>query len=571
MRELVRAPDHDRGRSLGHFLCDWIEWHCVHGPGDVVGTDIELDSEFAGFVVDCYVLDEAGRRQYDSVFISRAKGRAKSELAAFIALGEALAPVRFDHWAEAGEYFSCADAGCLIPDCSFVYAFEAGEPVGRVVTYPVIRCLATEEGQAGNTYDNIYFNLSEGPMAAGMPRDGAGLTRVFLPNHGEIIPSTASDSAKDGGKETFVVFDETHLYVMPALHRMYKTVRRNLGKRKAAQPWSLETSTMYMSGQGSVAEGTHELANNIKDGKTKRARLLFDHREADPTPDLSDEGRVLAGLREAYGPFAEVIDLRRILDEIYDPRNDPADSRRYFFNQANSAQDAWVSEVQWRGIGPLSDDEPTPLVDGDTITIGFDGSEGRVRGKADATALIGCRVSDGLLFELGVWEQPDGPTGDGWTPPVSEIEATVADAFKRFKVIGMYCDPAAKWTGRIDQWEGKYLARLKIRGHVAGHPMYWWMSGRRGVAVADAINRLYEAIANREIRHLGEKSLTNHVLNARRRLGAQGVQIHKENPESENKIDAAVAAVLAYTARQDAVAKGIGSEPQYLTVPKRYG
>jgi hypothetical protein len=175
-------------------------------------------------------------------------------------------------------------------------------------------------------------------MAAGMPRDGAGLTRVFLPNHGEIIPSTASDSAKDGGKETFVVFDETHLYVLPGLHRMYKTVRRNLGKRKAATPWSLETSTMYMSGQESVAEGTHELARLIRDGKTKRARLLFDHREADPTPDLGDEAAVMAGLREAYGPFADVMDLQRILDEIFDPRNDPSDSRRYFFNQANSAQ-----------------------------------------------------------------------------------------------------------------------------------------------------------------------------------------------------------------------------------------
>jgi hypothetical protein len=427
--------------------------------------------------------------------------------------------------------------------------------------------LATEEGQAGNTYDNVHYNLSIGPLAAGMPRDGAGLTRVFLPDGGEIIPSTASNSAKDGGKETFVVFDETHLYILPQLHQMYATVRRNLAKRKSAQPWSLETSTMYMSGQGSVAEETHDLAKLIHDGKTKRARLLFDHREADPTPDLGDETAVLAGLREAYGPFADVMDLQRIMDEIYDPRNDPADSRRYFFNQANSAQDAWVSQVQWRAIGPLPDDVPAAPARGDMITVGFDGSEGRARGKADATALIGCRVSDGLLFELGVWEQPDGPTGDGWSAPIEQIEATVADTFKTYQVVGMYCDPAAKWSGRIDAWEGKWASKLKIRGHVSGHPMYWWMSGRRGVAVADALNRMYEAVAEKQIRHLGEKSLTAHVLNARRRHGAQGIQIHKEHPDSLNKIDAAVAAVLAYTARQDALAKGIGLKSR--GVPKR--
>jgi len=567
MRELVRAPGHDRDRSLGHFLCNWIEFHCVHGPGDVEGMQIELDSEFAGFVVDCYVLDEKGRRQYDSAFISRAKGRAKSELAGFIVLCEGLTNVRFSHWAEVGETFSCAEVGCLIAECEFVYYFAEGEPVGRTVVHPVIRCLATEEGQAGNTYDNVYFNLTIGPMAAGMSSEGAGLTRVFLPNGGEIIPSTASNSAKDGGKETFVVFDETHLYTLPKLHQMYATVRRNLAKRKAASPWSLETSTMYMQGQDSVAEGTHKLAKLIAEGKTKRARLLFDHREAEPTPDLSNEAKVLEGLKEAYGPFFELMDTQRIIDEIYDPRNAPVDSRRFYFNQANSAQDAWISEVQWRSCGPLGDDVIEPPANGDLITVGFDGSEGRARGKADATALIGCRVSDGLLFELGVWEQPDGPDGVGWTPPIADIEATVADTFKRFKVAGMYCDPAAKWTGRIDAWEGKYLPRLKVRGGVAGHPMYWWMSGRRGVAVADALSRMYEAIANREVRHLGEKSLTRHVLNARRRVGAQGVQIHKESPESLNKIDAAVAAVLAYTARQDAVSKGVVSKAR--TAPKR--
>ena len=568
MRELIRADSHDRSRSLGLFLCDWVEWHCVHGPGDVAGEPIELDAEFAGFIVDCYGLSEVGRRQYDSAFLSRSKGRAKSELAGFIVLAEALAPVRFSHWAEAGETYTCAEFGCLIPECAFAYEFVDGEPVGRRVVKPVIRCLATEEGQAGNTYDNVYFNLTMGPLAAGMPRDGAGLTRVFLPTpySGEIIPSTASNSAKDGGKETFVVFDETHLYVLPELHRMYSTVRRNLAKRKQSEPWSLETSTMYLSGQGSVAEKTHELAKLIQEGKTKRQKLLFDHRESDPVDDLSNIAEVMKALREAYGPFADVMDLDRIVDEILDVRNDPADSRRYFFNQANSAQDAWVAEVDWRAIGPRPDQEVEPVRNGELITVGFDGSEGRSRGKADATALIGCRVSDGLLFELGVWEQPDGPAGEDWTPPVADIEAAVADTFKRFDVVGFYADPAAKWSGRIDVWEGRYSSKLRVRGSVANHPMYWWMSGRRGAAVADAINRLFEAIVDKRVRHLGERKLTNHVLNARRRHGPQGVQIHKEHPDSLNKIDAAVAAVLAFQARQDALSKGVGKR---RGVPRR--
>src|SRR6185312_13296030 len=115
---------------------------------------------------------------------------------------------------------------------------------------------------------------TEGPLAEGLPSNAAGLTRTLLPDGGEIIPSTASNAAKDGGKETFVVFDETHLYVLPELRKMYRTVRRNLAKRKAAEPWSLETSTMYLPGEGSVAEDTHSLAKSIREGRTKLARLL---------------------------------------------------------------------------------------------------------------------------------------------------------------------------------------------------------------------------------------------------------------------------------------------------------
>ena len=97
MRDLIRADEHDRKRSLGWMAVWWIETFCVHGPGDVQGQDVKLDDEFAGFIIDVYGLGEDGRRLYDSAFISRAKGRAKSELAGFIALFEAMGPARFSH------------------------------------------------------------------------------------------------------------------------------------------------------------------------------------------------------------------------------------------------------------------------------------------------------------------------------------------------------------------------------------------------------------------------------------------------------------------------------------------
>ncbi len=227
----------------------WMEHFTVHGPGDVQGDPVALDDELTEFTVDAYALDPTGRRLYDSAFFSRTKGRDKSGQASRFVLFEAFAPCRFDRWAKGGEIYKWRD---------FRYEFAPGEPMGWAIRHPVIRCLATEEGQAGNTYDSVYYNLTEGPLAEGLPANGAGLTRTFLPHGGEILPSTASNAAKDGGRETSVAFDENASICAARTGRMYATVRRNLDKRKIAEPWSLETSTMYLPGEGSVAEETHK-------------------------------------------------------------------------------------------------------------------------------------------------------------------------------------------------------------------------------------------------------------------------------------------------------------------------
>lgn len=545
-RELVHAPNHDRKRSLGWLAVDWMEHFTVHGPGDVQGDKVVLDDELAELTVDCYAHDAAGRRLYDSAFISRPKGRDKSGHAARHVLFEAFGPSRFAGFATGGEKYQWR---------GFEYEYLPAEPMGQPITYPFIRCLATEEEQSGNTYDNVYFNLTDGPLAEGLPSTAAGLTRTILPGGGEIVPSTASNAAKDGGKESFVVFDETHLYTLPELKRMYATVRRNMAKRKAAAPWSLETSTMYLPGEDSVAEGSHALAKLIREGKTKLARLLFDHREAPADVDLTDEVAVRAALAEVYGPFAEVMDIDRILAEIWDPRNSAQDSRRYFFNQADGAEDSWLLAHEWKARVDLK-----VVADRETITLGFDGSRARSRGVTDATALIACRLSDGHVFEPlehCVWEQPDGPAGKNWRVPVAEVLAAVDTCFTRYNVVGFYADPA-KWETTVAEWEAKYGRQLKVKA-TREHPVEFWMTGGRSIITVRALEQFHSAVVDAEMTHDGSYALTRHVLNARRRTSRTGLQISKPNPDSPMKIDAAVASVLAWQARLDALAKGIGN------------
>lgn len=545
----MRADGHDRSRSLGWLGLEWMEYFCVHGPGDVQGDPVTHGDEMAGFVVDCYALEPKGRLLYDSAFLSRPKGADKSGIGSRFSLFEGLGPCRFAGFATGGEVYE--DPWGL----GFEYRYARGEPMGRPVRVPYIRCMATEETQTGNVYDSVFFNLTDGPLAD-VPGIDPGLTRIYLPGGGEITPSTASSSAKDGGKETFVDFDESHLYTMPELRRMYATVTRNLRKRKRnAGTWFLETTTMFAPGEDSVAEGTYLLASAIDERRTKRQRLLFDHRWGE-CEDLSDEKALRVAIREAYGDAMAFNDLDGIVNEFFDPRADPVNSRRYFLNALTAASNAWVAEYEWAAC----QDRKKVVRKGEPITLGFDGSRKRSRGVTDATALIGCRVIDGHVFELGVWEQPTGAAGEGWEVPKSAVHATVADAFKNLTVVGFYADPA-KWETDVAQWEATFGRRLhkKVRATEA-HPISFWMTGGRAAKASQAIDELHTAIVDGEMTHDGSGALTRHVLNARNRYGRFGMAIAKDNPDSPKKIDAAVAASLAFKCRLDALAAGIARQ-----------
>ena len=255
------------------------------------------------------------------------------------------------------------------------------------------------------------------------------------------------------------------------------------------------------------------------------------------------------------------MDIERILSEIYDPRNDPQDSRRYYFNQPTSSRDAWVSAPEWNACM----DETKTILKTDEITLGFDGSRKRSRGVADATALVGCRVSDGHLFEIRVWEQPDGPSGDDWEVPAAEVDFEVRNAFTEYQVVGMFADPA-KWESYIAQWESDFGKKLKVKSSL-NHPIEWWMTGNRSYLVVRALEQFQNAIVDRELTHDGSRALTRHILNARRRIGRSGLTIAKEHPDSKNKIDAAVAATLAYQCRLQALSKGEATRATF--VPRR--
>lgn len=558
-RRLIHAPGHDRARSLGWLAVWWMETFTVRGPGDAQGEPVSYGDEFTGFYVDCYALGPGGRRLYDSVFLSRPKGCDKSGIGANLCLFEAVGPCRFAGWARGGETYTFLGK---------TYEYQPGEPMGKPVRAPFVRVMSTEEQQTGNVYDTVYYNLDDDQAPLSQLKAWGcdpGLTRVLLPGGGEVRPSSSGAASKDGGLETFVCFDESHLYNTPQLRRMYKTVNQNLPKRaKVAETWAFEPTTMYAPGEESIAEQTYRYADLIQETQTNphaklkaaRQRLLFDHRWADLTlEELGDESKLRAAIVEAYGDAIAWNSVEGVIDKIFDPRVDPEDALRYYLNALIARANAWLAPAQWAKCEAKEDNELQP---GDQITLGFDGSE-----SDDATALVACRVRDRLLVPLLIDEQPDGPEARTWIVDRVAFDAEVFRAFRDYRVVGFFADPPF-WQDYLDKWYVEFGEQLLVKSSDK-HPIYFWT--KNDVAISTALERLHTAVVTRTVRHNGNGAMTRHFINAHKWRRRGGLVIGKDAKGSPKKIDAAMAATLAFEAAAAYVTRG--KHPQESFVPVR--
>jgi len=531
--------------TLGYEVLDWITGMLAAPDHSDYEAFIPY-REQEDFILRWYQLDPVtGRRRYNRGVLGRPRGWGKSPLLAAIACAEAMGPVVFDGWDADGR--------------------PVGKPWSEVRT-PVVQLAAVSEEQVRNTWQPVLEMLRpEAPVHDHVVGLEVMDTFIALPNRGRMSAVTSSARTIKGARPVFAVLDQSEEWV-PSNGgvKLANTMRANAAKIGGT---SLESPNAHLPGEGSVAEQSAAYWQAIRTGAAKDDGLLYDHREAPPDCDMAERDSLIAGLRVAYGDSSGHkggcvihtpacppghVDLDRLVSTIWDPAQDVQQSRSDFLNQVVAASDAWVSHPEWGACMDLS----KTLDPADAVVLGFDGSRGRARGKADATALVGCRVSDGYLFEVRVWEQPSGPAGRDWAPNPLEVDAVVRDCFTRWRVVGFYADPSG-WTEHVARWEAEFHRKLRVRA-TQNTPIAVWPRGKTS-GVAAAVEQLRAAIVNREVTHDGSAALTRHVLNARRRPVSTGYLIFKAYPDSPDKIDACYSAVMAWKARLDAVAKGIGS------------
>jgi len=528
---VLTIPD-DKGKwypSLGGQVCDFIEENMVFGPGPLHGVPAKLDEDKRAFIWRMYEIypkehAAAGRRRFHRCGISLPKGTAKTELGAWIAIVEchSEAPIRCIGWD------------------------KRGNPIGGPVTDPYIPVVASTEEQSDELcYGAIKRILEECTLG----RDfDIGLGRIMRRGgDGKIVSLATSPGPRDGARTTFEIFDETHRLTSYRQHQAHQTMLSNLAKLKAADPWALEITTAPEPGAGSVAEGAMEYAQAVKEGRIKDVRFFYYHRQASEEHLLDTVEDVRTAVIEASGPAASWRNIDAIVALSQDPTMDMAFFDRVYCNRLVKASQKAFDINEWE---PLAK-KKYKMGDKALITLGFDGAMFH-----DSVGLVGTEIESGHQFVLGVWECPYGKKD--WQAPVDEIEDAVEAAFENYDVWRMYADPQY-WLSYTAKWAGRYGKEKVVE----------WYTNKYN-QMCYSIEAFNTAIKSKELSHDGHKGLGRHIANAfKKELNKRDEQgkklwvIQKERGDSPNKIDLAMAAILSWRARLDAVALGVTNRSAY--------
>lgn len=508
--------------TLGYDVGEWIESHLVVPDGYRQGEPFLLTDEMWTFLVHFYrlyshaeVWPAPDALRYTGGQLRRSQKWGKDPFGAAVDWAEALGPTRFDGWN------------------------AAGEPVGAPYPTPLIVMLGTSEEQTDNTWRPFVAMGQLGPLV-NLPGLDIGLTRCLLPGGGKVEPVTTSAKARLGAPLTFLTMTESHLFTLQGgFRKVAGAVKRNVAGMDGR--W-LELTNAWDPTEGSEAQVT---------GENPDERTYVDTVEPHRVEDLGDDEALYAELLRQYGDSARErggwVNIRgRIFGEARSVKHMEADRRRFFLNEIVVGQSVFVDPIAWDALA----DDGEVLAPGAHIALGFDGSK-----YLDATALIASRMSDGKLFTLRVWERPKDAVQ--WKVPSAEVDQVVSATFAAYDVTLMFADPY-RWQDYLDTWAGKWPKQVvEFPTNVEQR-------------MDKAIERFTTSFGADQIRHDGDEALTRHCKNAVLVKGSkkklrpgeeeqEGIASHYLKMAKRGTgqlIDAAVAAVLAYAARGQAIEDG---------------
>lgn len=509
--------------SLGWGVLNWgSKW--LNQPIETKnynrGQPWRYTSEQALFLIHWYAVDENGEWLYERGVIERPKGWGKSPFLTAICATELLGPVQFSHW-------------------------EKGLPVGKPRMDAIVQIAAISERQTNNTFE-LFPEMLAGKCEQHYDLN-VMLSQVVAPGGRKAERVTASPKSTEGNRATFAVLDETHLwYPVDRGPELMEVINRNLVKTDGR---SIETTNAPIPGKNSIAEESHDYYEQIRDGLVDDHRLLFDTREVIVEDIYGDPADVEEALRWVYGdagdPVTGWINIPRIMRAINDPATSEYNARRFYFNQRVQGEAQWIKDHEWE----KARDDQLILKSTDLVTLGFKGVT-----RNGAAAIVACRIRDGALFLVDMWERPSNLARNvDWELPVARVDTKMTKWLAQERTRYMMADP---WTLQdvVGRWSEAHMG-LDDKPKVEE----FWMNQQ--LRQAKAVDQFYEALKAGRIHHDGSPGLAKHITQTFLEEQTHGYTLRKDKPHSNHYIVAAQAAVLAYEAAQVAITKGLLNEP----------
>lgn len=534
-------------RTLGWAHLGWAGVWLQHRRG----VPWRYTDEQARFILWWYALEPDGEFVFRDGVLQRLKGWGKDPVGACLCAGEAFGPSRFLDWDSDGEP--------LATDCEDAWVQTAAVSLEQTKnTMRLFPRLFTEAAKA-------EYQLQIGKEQV----HGCGGERI-------IQAVTSSPATLEGARATFVLPNETqHWNASNSGHEMADVIERNATKSADGAARTLRITNAFEDGEDSVGQRDREAWEDAQSGAAVDTGIMYDSLEAAPDAPLAlDTIAVACGLgpdedptREQIGEvIGEVVrsvrgdsvwlNLARIIKSILDKRNSAARSRRFWYNQVDAAEDAWIDPKDLDQC-PKKNGE---LRSGDEIVLFIDCSK-----SDDATGLVGCRISDGAVGTLGMWQPPPKKRegSEKWLAPRAAIDHAVDETFETYKVVAFWGDPSHTrddetqeryWDGLFDEWHRRYGDQLElwaVPGKQDGHAVMWDMtSPARVEQFTAAAERTQGDIAEHVLLWDGDGRLRSHARNARRAPNRWGVSLAKKHRESKRKIDLAVCMVGARMLRR---------------------
>ena len=377
---------------------------------------------------------------------------------------------------------------------------------------PVVIAAAGDRQQARIIHDEIKRMILGSPELAAVCEIFRNEIRCSR-NGGVARVVSADAGLQQGLNISLCVVDEFHIHANSDLYDAL-----TLGSATRSQPLTIVISTAGYEPDSPLGK-LYRYGRKVESGEIDDPSFSFvwhgpgDNEEYDP-----DDPEVWKRFNPAWDFFLNQ-------DEFHSThrRTPTAPFCRYRLNGWTATADHWLPAGVFEGLA-----SERRLEIGERIVLGFDGAI-----KGDSTALVAVTVDEPRHLEtIACWEKPEDQHAQGWRTPVHEVKAAIADAFEKYAVVELAADP---W-----RWE-MTLQELADEGF----PVIEFPTGSVQ-RMTKATQTMYDAVTDGLITHDGDPQLIRHFRNAILKEDARGARITKSSRGSVQKIDLAVASLIAF-------------------------